>query len=708
MKYLQLVLLAAVLGSALAGCGGSQGIGNLPPAYLGPAGRAASARAAAKGDAGEPQAQAGSDSTATVDIDWLVDNLAALVDSVNAPADITVEVPDISDSLAAATQASLPPTEELFDYPVVVNLRVLTWIDYFLGRIHKNFEAGLQRSGRYLSMARRIFKEEGVPQDLVFLAHVESAFKVNALSSARALGLWQFMRGTGKLYGLRCDAYVDERLDPEKATRAAARHLHDLYNRYGDWYLALAAYNAGAGNVDRAIQRTGIRDFWQLSQTRYLVYETRNFVPAILAATIIAKSPGAYGFTEETDPPLAYDTVIVHEPIDLRVVARYSGATLTELERLNTALLLNQTPPLAEKYELRVPAGLGDAFARRVVEIPSEERLLYQHHKVKSGENLAMVAARYGTTVRAVQDANRMGRSTLIRAGQSLLIPGHGAPSRSVRDEFEWSSKEALTHRVRRGDTLSRIAGLYNVPAMAIQTANSLKNPDCLSVGQELTIPVAGKASDPEATDETASDPAPAAAEPVAAPVVVPATRSMLAQNNSEALGRVPSTAHIVAQARLQIGNATATPSAAALINDGPTATRRLGASAPASDPPVTTYRVHRGDTLGKIASRFGVSVSQLRDWNRVRGGNLIYPGQVLRIARPAEAARIAPAAIGAPAREPALQSAPQPARVHIVRRGDSLWKISKRYGVSTSDLMRKNALGASSTLQPGQQIVLH
>jgi membrane-bound lytic murein transglycosylase D len=535
---------------------------------------------------------------------------------------------------------------------------------------------------------------------------------VNALSSARALGLWQFMRGTGKLYGLRCDAYVDERLDPEKATRAAARHLHDLYNRYGDWYLAFAAYNAGAGNVDRAIQRTGIRDFWQLSQTRYLVYETRNFVPAILAATIIAKSPGAYGFTEETDPPLAYDTVIVDEPVDLRVAARYSGATLTELERLNTALLLNQTPPLAEKYELRMPVGLGDGFARRLAEIPSEERLLYQRHKVKSGENLAMVAARYGTTVRAVQDANRMGKSTLIRAGQSLLIPGRGVPSRSVRDEFEWNGKDALTHRVRRGDTLSRIAGLYNVPAAAIQAANALKNPNRLSVGQELTIPVAGRASDPEANAQTAPDPAPAAIAPISPPVVVPATRSMLAQNNSEALGRVPSTAHIVAQARLQIGGAaaagsSATASSTALTNDDPPETRKPDAKEKAADPVVTTYRVRRGDTLAKIASRFDVSVAQLRGWNRVRGGNLIYPGQVLRVAKPAGAARTAPAAVVASTQAPAPQTASQPKSVHIVRRGDSLWKISKRYGVSTSELMRKNGLRASSTLQPGQRIVL-
>ena len=163
-------------------------------------------------------------------------------------------------------------------------------------------------------MARRIFAEEGIPQDLAAMAHIESGFRHNARSPARALGLWQFMRGTARLYGLRCDSYVDERLDPEKSTRAAARYLRDLYKEFGDWYLAMAAYNTGSGRVARAIRRTGSRDFWHIAGSRYLVNETRNFVPAILSATILSKSPGAYGYTEKTAPPLEYDTVIVDSP----------------------------------------------------------------------------------------------------------------------------------------------------------------------------------------------------------------------------------------------------------------------------------------------------------------------------------------------------------------------------------------------------------
>jgi membrane-bound lytic murein transglycosylase D len=647
--------------------------------------------------ASDLQLQAAIDSTSAEESDWLLDSLTVMVDSLTVSEDIVIEVPDISDSLAALTEAQLPSTDEIFDYPVVVNRRVLTWVDYFVGKIHKNFDRGLRRSGRYLAMARRIFAEEGVPQDLVFLAHVESAFQVNALSHARALGLWQFMRGTGKLYGLRCDAYVDERLDPEKATRAAARLLRDLYAHYNDWYLALAAYNAGAGNVDRAIQRAGTRDFWQLAQTRHLRHETRNFVPAILAATIVAKSPGAYGLTEETDPALTYDTVVVDSPIDLRVVARYVGASVSELERLNPALLLNQSPPLAQKYEIHVPLGLGDHFARRLAEIPAEERLVYQRHKVKSGENLALVARKYGTTVRAVQDANHLGRSTLIRAGQSLLIPGRHSVGRSTRDEEDvaWNGKTAVTHRVRRGETLSRIASLYGISTKAVQSANKLANPNQLRVGQELVIPVAGKASEPQETSPRAE----AAAEALAlAKIEIPPTRSMMAQNNSEALGRVASTAHIVEQARLAIGSEPETEDAPDVAVKGAAAKDSRVTAAPEKP---ASYRVQRGDTLAKIGRRFGVSVDQLRRWNGMRSGNLIYPGQ--RIAVSSAAAQGAEASVSSGS----SSGSAEPARIHVVRRGDSLWKIAQRYKVSANDLMRWNGLSRSSVLHPGQKLKL-
>jgi membrane-bound lytic murein transglycosylase D len=605
------------------------------------------------------------------DADWLIDSLAVLVDPLSIPAEAGIEIPDISDSLAAETEARLPSVEELFDYPVVVNRRVLTWIDLYRTKAKRNFERGLRRSGRYLAMARRIFAEEGVPQDLVFLAHVESGFRHNARSSKRALGLWQFMRGTAKLCGLRCDGHVDERLDPEKSTRAAARHLRDLHAQFRDWYLAFAAYNAGAGKVERAIRRSGTRDFWRIAETRFLRNETRNFVPAILAATILAKSPGAYGLTEQTDPPLAYDTVPVDSPTDLRVVAQCCGAPLRDLETLNPALLLLQTPPHADAYEIRVPLGLGERFAKRIAQIPPEERLVNYRHNVRSGETLGLLARRYGTTVRAIQEANGMGRSTLIRAGRTLLIPSRNAAAAGSED-FVWDGETSVKHKVRRGETLSHIAARHGVGVATIQRANNLASRNRIYAGQLLTIPVPRRLPPEPITTAESSAPT-----KVTAGKATPQSRSMMALNTSHNLGRVSSTAHIVEQARQEIDEQE----------------ERLRAARAAAPKP-RTYTVRRGDTLSGIAVRHGVRVSQLRRWNTLRSTYLIYPGDELWVQDPRSA--------GGPA------SDEEPRQVHVVRRGDSLWKIAKRYGVRTSDLAEWNGIGRSSTIYPGQKILLY
>jgi membrane-bound lytic murein transglycosylase D len=623
------------------------------------------------------------------DADWLLDSLAVPIDSLGSAA---AEVPDISDSLAAATQARLP-SEKLFDYPVVINRRVLSYIDFFLGRSRNLFEGGLRRSGRYLPMARQIFQEEGIPQDLVFLAHVESSFKYNARSRARAVGLWQFIRGTAVLYHLRCDAYVDERLDPERETRAAARYLRDLYEHFGDWHLALAAYNTGAGNVDRAIARAGTRDFWRLAETRHLMNETRGFVPAILAATILAKSPGAYGLTEETDPPLAYDVVQVSAPVDLRVLARCSGATLGELQRLNPALLLLQTPPNAGAYEVRVPPGLGEQTAREITRIPPEDRLVFQRHTVRRGENLAAIAHRYSTTVRTIQDANRLGRSTMIRTGQSLLIPSRG-PAESTLAEVARGEQESVQHRVKRGETLSKIATRYGVSVRAIQSANRLASPNRLSVGQALVIPV----------PQTAAAEAPVAA-PAAPPAGVPETPRTSARvsgsvrppNSTCDLGRGPSTAHLVAQARQEI----LTGPEPAPLAEAP------GPAAPEAKP-AATHTVRRGDTLGKIAARYGTDVAHLLRWNGLRSSRLIYPGQKIRVTSPGASLPDDPKV----SRESAKASSPgetarDDRRVHVVRRGDSLWKIAQRYGVRLGDLMAWNGLRRATRIYPGQKLLI-
>jgi membrane-bound lytic murein transglycosylase D len=470
-----------------------------------------------------------------VRVDGIADETTFLGDS-----SLTVlDLPDLPDSLAASTEAQLPAVDELFDYPVVVNRRVLTWIDAYLGRIRKSFEISLRRSGRYLPMARRIFAEEGIPQDLAFLAHVESGFRPHARSHKSACGLWQFMRGTAKLHGLRCNDLVDERFDPERSTRAAAEHLRLLHERYEDWHLVLAAYNAGIGKVDKAIRRSGSDDFWKIANTRHLRNETRNFVPAILAATILAKSPAAYGLTEETDCPLLYDTLTVRVATDLRVIAEATGLDLAELRDLNPALLYGQTPKTGG-YAVRLPLATRETVALALADIPASQRLVFHRHRVRRGDTLSGLARRYGTTVRAIQAENGMGRSTLIRVGKMLRVPnrlpknlassaakrssadgpldtappwfdeaqirvleqpepdlGRVSSTAHVVDEArtalasaeetdEEDAPKVRVHIVQRGDTLYGIARRYGVPLSRIYRLNNLGPKSVIRPGQRV------------------------------------------------------------------------------------------------------------------------------------------------------------------------------------------------------------------------------
>ncbi len=663
-------------------------------------------------NADEPAAQRGKLSAETDSLaaaaDYVLDSLAVSPDSLETMRSLGDGIPDISDSLAAATAARLPGSEELFDYPVVINRRVLTWVDLFLGKTRKMFERSLQRSGRYVGMARRIFAEEGVPQDLVFLAHVESAFRHNALSRARALGLWQFMRGTAALYGLRCDTYVDERLDPEKETRAAACHLRDLYEIYHDWYLALAAYNAGAGKVNRAIERAGTRDFWSLATTRYLQNETRDFVPAILAATILAKSPGAYGLTEETDPPLTYETIKVDTPTDLRVIAKASGATLTELRALNPALLMQQTPQRSSAYEVRLPVGLGERCLQTLAQIPASERISTQRHRVVRGETLGQLARRYGSSVKAIQDANRLGRSTLIHVGQSLVIPGrHFVADEETPAKVAMGEGQSLRHRVSRGETLARIASRYGCSTQAIAQANHLANPNRLGVGQSLVIPKSpaqtASADSDEETAEREESASPSAAAPLASsepmpddaqpesedesdmPAAVEHPSMLLALNTSSSLGRVATTAHIVERARQEV------------LSEPEPVPVLAAAPAPQETAPAARHHyVRRGETLSEIARKYGTDVSSVRRWNNLKKSKPIFPGQKLLVAAPPE---------GVKDRTEKHRAADL---VHVVRRGESLWKIAQRYGVRMSDLVEWNRLSRGAKIYPGQKILIY
>jgi membrane-bound lytic murein transglycosylase D len=344
-------------------------------------------------------------------------------------------------------------------------------------------------------MISRIFHEEGVPQDLMFLAQAESGFHPLALSRMGARGMWQFMPWDGLHAGLQHNWWVDERQDPEKATRAAARLLKDLYNQFGDWYLAMAAYNSGPGTVQRAVQRTGYADFWELYRRNVLPGETRNYVPIILAMTIMAKNPTQYGLDHLTlDSPDTFDTVRIHYPIDLRLVAECTDSSTAVLQELNPSLL-RMTTPKDMDFDLHLPKGIADKFTKTVEAIPEEMRVYWRYHRVEKGETLSEIARRYHTTATAISEANNL-KDTELASNSKLIIPVSPAKASGSRPAPLSYSLHPARYTVRKGDTVLSVADDLGVPAEKVRQWNRLKG-NTLRAGESLTIfhPNAGGAA---------------------------------------------------------------------------------------------------------------------------------------------------------------------------------------------------------------------
>jgi membrane-bound lytic murein transglycosylase D len=352
------------------------------------------------------------------------------------------------------------------DLPLVINDQVLSYLNFFqTPRGRAIVEAGLRRSGRYRDMILRILKEEGLPQDLIYLAQAESAFQPLALSRAGARGIWQFMSYRGREYGLQRTWWVDERLDPEKSTRAAARHLRDLYDQFGDWYLALAAYNSGPGNVSRAIERTGFADFWELHRRNVLPRETKNYVPIILALTLIAKDPARYAIEVIPEPPLESDRIKPGHPIDLRLVAETIDVSVETLRALNPKLLRSVTPA-DPGFELHLPAGTADRFFAEIAAIPPEKWVSWRRHRVEEGETLSGLARKYQVATTAIANANGLEADTPLRVGEKLIIP-----ATAPRAEMG----KLVRYRVRRGDTLESIAEQFDVTVEQLKRWNGIR-----------------------------------------------------------------------------------------------------------------------------------------------------------------------------------------------------------------------------------------
>src|ERR1017187_3354418 len=430
-----------------------------------------------------------------------------------APIDEANELtPAVDPTIKAKAEAEIKFTHS--DLPLVMTDQVAGYINYFSNRGRGILEHALARSGRSEDMIRRTLREEGVPQELIYLAQAESGFHPLAVSRAGARGMWQFMGSRAKGYGLERSWWVDDRQDPEKATRAAAHHLKDLYTQFGDWYLAMAAYNSGPGTVQSAVKRTGYADFWQLYRRNALPKETRNYVPIIVAVTIMAKNPAQYGLDSVVkEKPVPYDTIKIDYPIDLRLAAECVDATASDLLDLNPSLLRLTTPKFPGKegdFELHVPAGTAARFQIAVAAIPVDKRVSWRYHKVQGGETLASIARTYHTTPTAIAEANdlsdssKAGSSASSNAGSKsgLNAASYGGSNRgSYGASYGSSYNEALApesrliipiapskqtdtstyahstmrYKVRKGDTVESVAENFGVSAKMLRGWNHLK-----------------------------------------------------------------------------------------------------------------------------------------------------------------------------------------------------------------------------------------
>jgi membrane-bound lytic murein transglycosylase D len=464
------------------------------------------------------------------------------------------------------------------DLPIEINDRVLGFIDYYQnGRGHSTMELGLARVGRYQAMIERVLMEEGVPLDLIYLCQAESAFEPRALSRAAAKGMWQFISSRGKEYGLRQTWWIDERSDPEKSTRAAARHLKDLYQQFGDWYLAMAAYNGGPLRVQRAMERTGADNFWTLADKRALPKETIKYVPNIIALTIIGKNPANYGFDVSPLPAIETERVPIDKSTDLRVIADAIDLPVEELRALNTHVLRWTTPPDDPDFQLILPRGYVDKFNKQIALLPESKRILFREHQVRKGETLGGIARKYGVTVNQVSQVNKLGKTPVLKVGQTLVIPLSGVTppqllasntrpaSRStpsvptaIRAETTVDNSRPKSYTVRAGDTLTSIASRFNTSVAKLKSWNHLQSNE-ISVGKKLIV------NEP---------PAPA-----------PSTTA----------------AHVT--------KVSTTPA-----------------------PKKVVHRVKRGETLDRIATTYKTSVDAILSWNESEDLSVIHPGDRITI----------------------------------------------------------------------------
>ncbi len=605
--------------------------------------------------------------------------------------------------------------EELEQIPTEINPLVEKWIAYFQGKGRPHMERYLSRSTRYMKLMKKILRQNGLPEDLVYIALIESGFSSHATSRAAAVGYWQFIKGTGRRYGMEISSLVDERRDPVVSTQAAAEYFKGLYSVFGSWYLAMASYNVGENRVKREVMVHLTRDFWELARKRRFPKETINYIPKFIAAKLIGNNPEKYGFTElDYLTPIEFDHITVNRPVNLKQMAAKMGMDYDDLKQLNPKFKGEIAPLKATALELRVPIGQTQqalvaaqgSFVDRVQYIADAGET--DTYKVRPGDSLSTIAKKYRTTIAWLRDTNDLQKGRKLRVGQRISVPERGGkksttvkyvakaekpePAAVEKESGEKAAanpeivtKKGIFYVVQPGDTLSAIADDYNSSIEELRRMNKMSRGSVLRAGMKLRVPKdEGLPTDPSgarsvekvADNDGGDDKDNATDKSEGSPVA--------RQKNNK-----------TTQAKLVADNRAPQSESAVASADMP------------------AHVVQAGENLTQIARKYGVTIQAIRKANNLKKRSVLKVGSRLTI--PAEdrpqtksnSGKSGKKFVSTPSRtEISMRKAHRP-RVHIVRRGENLTQIAEKYKVSLGALRDENRKVSGSKLFIGSKLLI-